>query len=128
MDSYQLTPLGDQALVITLGDSIDPVVNRRLQTLIKEIRQANLPGIVALIPAYSTLTVTYDGIVTNYDKLSHTLKPLIDSSLSAPLATPTTWLFRSVTVGMGGRTSPTSLILLTRAPARLFKPTPTRTT
>ena len=31
MDSYQLTPLGDQALVITLGDSIDPVVNRRLQ-------------------------------------------------------------------------------------------------
>lgn len=86
MDSYQLTPLGDQALVITLGDSIDPVVNRRLQTLIKEIRQANLPGIVALIPAYSTLTVTYDGIVTNYDKLSHTLKPLIDSSLSAPLS------------------------------------------
>ncbi len=36
MDSYQLTPLGDQALVITLGDSIDPVVNRRLQTLIKK--------------------------------------------------------------------------------------------
>lgn len=72
MDSYQLTPLGDQALVITLGASIDPVVNRRLQTLIKEIRQANLPGIVVLIPAYSTLTVTYDGIVTNYDKLIHT--------------------------------------------------------
>lgn len=102
MDSYQLTPLGDQALVITLGDSIDPVVNRRLQTLIKEILQANLPGIVALIPAYSTLTVTYDGIVTNYDKLSHTLKPLIDSSLSAPLATPTTWLIPVRYGGDGG--------------------------
>lgn len=102
MDSYQLTPLGDQALVITLGASIDPVVNRRLQTLIKEIRQANLPGIVVLIPAYSTLTVTYDGIVTNYDKLIHTLKPLIDPSLSAPLATPTTWLIPVRYGGDGG--------------------------
>jgi inhibitor of KinA len=55
-----LEPLGDRALLAVLGDAIDPDLNDRVHALAGAIRDAGLPGIRDLVPAYATLAVHYD--------------------------------------------------------------------
>ena len=56
----QITPLGDAALVLELGDTIDESTHRRVQTAWRSLAAAPLPGVSELVPAYTTVTVFYD--------------------------------------------------------------------
>ncbi len=56
----QITPLGDAALVLELGDNIDESTHRRVQTAWRSLAAAPLPGVSELVPAYTTVTVFYD--------------------------------------------------------------------
>lgn len=60
MNTYTLTPLGQTALQITFGDTIDPATNRHVHAAWRALRDAALPGVVNLVPAYATLTVLLD--------------------------------------------------------------------
>ena len=54
-------PAGDQGLVVEFGDTIDPVVNRRVRDLCGAIEAAFPPGaILDLVPTYRSLLITYD--------------------------------------------------------------------
>jgi inhibitor of KinA len=57
---FQVEPLGDQALLVTLGAGIDPGVNDRVHQLTALIRAAGLPGVTDLVPSYATVAVYYD--------------------------------------------------------------------
>lgn len=52
-------PLGDSAVVVTLGDAIDESTLVRVRSLTAELGRAALPGIIDVVPAYSTVTVFY---------------------------------------------------------------------
>lgn len=54
------TPLGDAAVVLTLGDRVDDVTLARAQALAAAIRQHRLPGVVDVVPAFATVTVFYE--------------------------------------------------------------------
>lgn len=56
----RIVALGDAALVIHYGESIDPLVNARVLATAGWLRAAAWPGILDIIPAYATLTVSYD--------------------------------------------------------------------
>ena len=56
----QITPLGDTALMLELGDSIDESTHRRVHAAWQALRAMNLPGVTELVPAYTTVTVFYD--------------------------------------------------------------------
>lgn len=58
--ALRVEPLGDRALLLTLGDRIDPGVNDRVHQLAFLIRDAGLPGVHDLVPAYATIAVHYD--------------------------------------------------------------------
>jgi KipI family sensor histidine kinase inhibitor len=51
---------GDRAISVELGDSIDPVVNSKVQVLFQTIRAHRQPGIVAVVPTYRSLLIHYD--------------------------------------------------------------------
>lgn len=51
-------PLGDSALLIQLGDEIDPIINQRVHALNSLLQ--NTHGILETVPAYCTLLVHYD--------------------------------------------------------------------
>jgi inhibitor of KinA len=55
-----LTPLGDRALLITLGDSIDETTHRLVRAVCARLIARALPGFVELIPAYASVAVHYD--------------------------------------------------------------------
>jgi KipI family sensor histidine kinase inhibitor len=56
----QVEPLGDQALLVVLGEGIDRAVNDRVHQLAALLRQEAPPGLLDLVPAYATLAVHYD--------------------------------------------------------------------
>jgi len=65
-----LKPLGDSALLVELGNDINPTINQRVHAL-NALLQANIiTGIVETIPAYCTLLIHYDPIQLTFDQAS----------------------------------------------------------
>lgn len=58
--TYQIQPLGDQGLCISWGNTIDMRVNSLVLALNDHLLQLQLPGMLDLIPAYSSLSILFD--------------------------------------------------------------------
>jgi inhibitor of KinA len=57
---YQLFPLGDSAVTVDFGNTIDESINRQVIALFEAFRNNPLPGMIEALPAYSSLTIYYD--------------------------------------------------------------------
>jgi len=66
MDTPRLLPAGDAALVVELGDTIDPAINRRVHALAHTLAAMAVPGVIESVPAYRSLLVHYDPLVLSY--------------------------------------------------------------
>ncbi len=55
-----ITPLGDTALRIELGEQIDEPTHRRVQAALQTLEAARLPAVHELTSAYTTVTLFYD--------------------------------------------------------------------
>ena len=73
-------PAGDQALVVELGDAINPEVNRRVHNLMLAIERLDVPGVTDILPTYRSLLVQYDSMQVSYSALLEKLTT-IESSL-----------------------------------------------
>ena len=71
-----LKPLGDSAILIQLGDAIDPALNARVHAL-DAILQTS-PAVIETVPAYCTLLVHYDPLKSTYNEI----KNLIEEKLA----------------------------------------------
>ena len=58
----QITPLGDNALVLEVGTVIDESTHRKVQAAWRALAAAPLPAVNELVPAYTTVTVFYDPV------------------------------------------------------------------
>jgi inhibitor of KinA len=56
----QITPLGDSALIVEFGDSINESTHGRVQSAWRALAAEPLPGVSESVPAYTTVTVFYD--------------------------------------------------------------------
>jgi inhibitor of KinA len=56
----QLFPLGDAAVVVQFGDSINPAVQAAIQAFTAYLGQHPFAGLRECVPAFTTLTVYYD--------------------------------------------------------------------
>jgi KipI family sensor histidine kinase inhibitor len=56
----QIRHLGDRGLLVELGRRIDPVVNRRVQQLMRRLAREEIEGLLETVPAYSSLLIVYD--------------------------------------------------------------------
>ncbi len=68
MTTPDIYPLGDRGLCIDWGNRIDPSLHARVLLLFNRLRQAQLPGVLDLAPAYSSLTLLLDAafLLRNY--------------------------------------------------------------
>jgi inhibitor of KinA len=62
VESFKLSPLGDVALVVDLGHSIDLQTHRRVKALYTYFAEHALPGLIECVPAFTTLTIFYDPV------------------------------------------------------------------
>ena len=53
-------PMGDRSFLVELGDTLSPEVNRCVQQLMLQLRQARLAGVRELAPGYRSLLVVFD--------------------------------------------------------------------
>jgi inhibitor of KinA len=60
LDTPVFRPMGDRSFLVELGETIAPDVNRRVQRLMLQLRQARLPGVRELAPGYRSLLVVFD--------------------------------------------------------------------
>lgn len=70
--------VGDRALAVEFGDSIDRGLSRRVLRLDRAIRAERLPGVVETVPSFRSLLVHYDPIVTSGAELEAAIVPLLD--------------------------------------------------
>ena len=86
---YRLYPLGDQALTIDWGNRIDPALNATVHARYRQFCQIPFPGLLDLIPAYSSLTLVYDTSALLRKFLGRTpyavLSEWVAQALEAPL-------------------------------------------
>ena len=55
-----LHPLGDRAVVIQLGATIDETTHRRVRTVCTRLEERPVPGMIEYVPAFASVAVHYD--------------------------------------------------------------------
>lgn len=58
--TVEISPLGDAAVLIRLGDRIDEETHLRVRALSLYLERHPFPGMIEQVPAYSTIAVYYD--------------------------------------------------------------------
>ncbi len=62
MNAFSIYPVGENALTVSLGGELDIALNNQVFRLYQYLHTQPNPFWIDLIPAYTTLTVVYDGI------------------------------------------------------------------
>lgn len=65
-----MEPLGDSALLVALGEGTDPGLVARVTELAARVRQARLPGVQDIVPAYGAIAVFFDAVAQDGDALA----------------------------------------------------------
>ncbi|KFD19153.1 allophanate hydrolase 2 subunit 1 [Tatumella ptyseos ATCC 33301] len=74
---WVVQPIADQAINIDFGEVINTRVNERVTSLVAAIKKRQLPGITGLVPAYRSVTISYDALIIRQSELIHVLEELI---------------------------------------------------
>jgi inhibitor of KinA len=78
-------PMGDRSLLVELGETISPEVNRRVQELMRQLEQAHLPGVREFAPGYRSLLVLFDPLAISPAALQTRIANLAAQSGSSGL-------------------------------------------
>lgn len=69
----RIEPLGDSALLVVLGEGTDPALAARVLDLAAHLREAGLPAVTDVVPAYGSLAVFFDPLATRGEALAERL-------------------------------------------------------
>jgi KipI family sensor histidine kinase inhibitor len=70
----RIVALGDSAILIQLGEDIDPAINRRVHALAGLVETSAVAGIIEAVPAYGTLLVHYDPLILSFTQIKNILR------------------------------------------------------
>ncbi len=74
----KLVPIGDAAILVKLGEEIDPTTNRAVHALEAGIRAKPLVGVTEAVPGYASLVVHYDPLQVGYADVADWLKKQVE--------------------------------------------------
>ena len=72
-------PLGDQAIVIQLGDMISKDIHQHITSICNFLEEYSFEGFIEYVPAFTTVSIFYDPLITEYE----TVEPLMQEMLEA---------------------------------------------
>jgi len=106
----QLFPLGDAAVVVQFGESIDLDIRLAIQSLSAYLAQQPFVGLRECVPAFTTLTVYYDPWLASaqgqHQPYERVCKILRQRLLAAPTVSPTAAATVEIPVCYGGDLGP----------------------
>jgi KipI family sensor histidine kinase inhibitor len=77
-DAPKFLGSGDSCLVVEFSDSIEMEANFRLQNLMRILASKNVRGIREFVPTYRSLSIHYDPIKLNREKLETTARKTLE--------------------------------------------------
>ena len=87
MNQISFSPLGDRAIILDFGPDISLEMNKKILAMRSLIEHNAFPGLVEIVPAYTTLTVFYEPIVVGppfpYESVERLLKRIIHQPITA---------------------------------------------
>ena len=86
---YQISPLGDSAVLVDYGNRIDENINQQVLARTTQLKE-NLGDVIEIVPAYSSLVIYYDIIkwkknLPKENLVFNHLKKTVEGLLSKPL-------------------------------------------
>ena len=63
LQAAQIRPVGEGALMVSFGNTIDPEILRCARALVTELEQHPFPGLLEFEASYTGVTVFYDPLV-----------------------------------------------------------------
>ena len=81
MADFRVEPLAEDALLLRFGDGIDVATNARVHEAASALRDAGLPGITDVAPAYATLLLRFDPSIWDNGALLETVAKTLDPGL-----------------------------------------------
>ena len=80
--------MGDSAVLVELGDEVQPSINRKVIELFIGLEDKPIKGIVEMVPAYSSLLVVYDplkiGLIQLKNEIAKVREFLEDTEIPEP--------------------------------------------
>src|SRR5690348_7513713 len=73
MSDISFSPLGDRAVIIHLGSSIDEATHRRVRAVCARLDAQPIPGMIEYVPAFASVAVHYDPATSTYGRLTERL-------------------------------------------------------
>ena len=70
---------GDTALIVEFGDRVDQRLSGLVVALAHRLEQAAIPGVVEMVPTFSSLMVHYDPLRTTHAEVARRNQPLLDA-------------------------------------------------
>lgn len=69
-DEPQITPLGDDALLVSFAQSVTWATGMHVRAVADHIRDSHLAYVTDVVPAYTTLAVYYDGGAVTFEVIA----------------------------------------------------------
>ena len=102
MSAPRVLPVGDAALTVELGATLDPGANARVRALDRELSRAPFDGFREAVPTSRSLLVLYDPAVTGFSDVARDLR----ARAAAPATVPPPGRRHEVPVVYGGEEGP----------------------
>lgn len=103
----ELQPLADDALLLRLGNEIDPAINAEIMQFAARIRAADFPWLRDLVPAYASLAVFFDCSAFGRDAHARVGAMLIEAcSANSDAEAAITGRLHEIPVYYGGESGP----------------------
>jgi len=68
--------MGDRSVILELGDTISPEINRRVRQFSMVLTENPIEGVVDFVPAYRSLLIIYDPLRIDVARLKHQIEDL----------------------------------------------------
>lgn len=75
---WKIKPAGDHAVLVEMGSCISETVNRQVMLLEDKISNSRIPGILETVPAFASLLVCYQPLVTDDEEVTAAIRRLAD--------------------------------------------------
>jgi len=87
MHTYpRFLPVGDAAMTVEFGDTIDPDANAAVISLDARLAASDVGGVIETVPSYRSLLVRYEPAVTGFSQMAAALRQLARPASSATAA------------------------------------------
>lgn len=80
MEYPRIITSGDTAIVVEFEDRIDPEINAKVKAFYEVLKNANIKGVVDIIPTYRSVLIHYNPVFIRYAQMVETATKLLDEA------------------------------------------------